>query len=228
MAERRMFAKTIVDSDAFLEMPLSTQALYFHLGMRADDDGFVNAPKKILRMIGVQEDDMKLLITKKFIIPFESGVIVIKHWKIHNTIQNDRYHATPYQKEKEALIVEENRAYKLLNPDCIQDVSRMETEIRLDKTSIDKIKLMPNGANHNKFIPPSLDQVTDYLAEKSITSFTAEEFIDYYSTCGWTVGKQRKPMKDWKAAIRTWQRRHAQEEPQEKAAETNSRGEVLQ
>jgi hypothetical protein len=87
MAERRMFAKIIIDSDAFLDMPLSTQALYFHLSMRADDDGFINNPKKIQRTIGATDDDFKLLIAKHFVIPFDSGVVVIKHWKIHNYIQ---------------------------------------------------------------------------------------------------------------------------------------------
>ena len=94
MAERRMFTKKIIDSDAFLDMPLSTQALYFHLGMRADDEGFINSPKKIQRMIGATDDDMKLLLAKRFIIAFESGVVVIKHWKMHNYIQADRFKPT--------------------------------------------------------------------------------------------------------------------------------------
>ena len=100
MAERRMFAKTIIDSDAFLDMPLSTQSLYFHLSMRADDDGFINNPKKIQRMVGCGDDDLKLLMAKRFILVFDSGVIVIKHWKIHNYIRNDRYKPTLYQEEK--------------------------------------------------------------------------------------------------------------------------------
>ena len=100
MAERRMFAKTIIDSDAFLDMPVSTQLLYFHLSMRADDDGFINNPKKIQRMVGCAEDDLKLLMAKRFIIQFESGVVVIKHWKIHNYIQSDRYKPTVYTQEK--------------------------------------------------------------------------------------------------------------------------------
>ena len=94
MAERRMFAKTIIDSDEFLDMPLSAQALYFHLSMRADDDGFVNNPKKIQRMIGASDDDYKILIAKSFVLRFESGVIVIKHWRINNYIQKDRYKET--------------------------------------------------------------------------------------------------------------------------------------
>ena len=113
MAERRMFSKTIIDSDIFLDMPLSTQALYFHLSMRADDDGFVNNPRKIERMVGCGADDRKILIAKQFIIPFESGICVIKHWRIHNYIRNDRYKPTMYQEEKEQLLIEENKAYSI-------------------------------------------------------------------------------------------------------------------
>ena len=114
MAEKRMFAKQIVDSDAFLDMPLSAQALYFHLAMRADDDGFVNNPKKIQRMIGASDDDCRLLIMKRFVLAFESGVIVIKHWRIHNYIQKDRYKETAYQEEKSMLVVKDNKAYTMI------------------------------------------------------------------------------------------------------------------
>lgn len=134
MAERRMFAKTIIDSDAFLDMPLSTQSLYFHLSMRADDDGFINNPKKIQRMIGCADDDLKLLIAKNFIIPFESGIVVIKHWKIHNYIRNDRYKETVYKEEMSLLEVKENKAYTLGIPNGYQT----ETQVRLGKDSIGK------------------------------------------------------------------------------------------
>lgn len=100
MAERRMFSKVVIDSDTFLDMPLSAQALYFHLSMRADDDGFVNNPKRIQAYVGASTDDLKILLAKHFLIPFESGVVVIKHWKVHNYIQKDRYKETYYQKEK--------------------------------------------------------------------------------------------------------------------------------
>lgn len=119
MAERRMFAKTIIDSDAFLDMSLSAQALYFHLSMRADDDGFVNNPKKIQRMIGAADDDLKLLAVKRFVIPFESGVCVIKHWRIHNFIRSDRYKETVYKEEKNQLYTKENKAYSLTPPEEI-------------------------------------------------------------------------------------------------------------
>ena len=111
MANRRMFTKQIVDSDAFLDMPLSSQTLYFHLNMRADDDGFVNNPRKIQRMIGASDDDLKLLIGKRFVIAFENGVIVIKHWRMHNAIRKDRYTPTQYQEEKKRLEIKENGAY---------------------------------------------------------------------------------------------------------------------
>lgn len=109
-----MFAKTIIDSDAFLDMPLSAQSLYFHLSMRADDDGFINNPKKIQRMIGASDDDAKILVMKKFIIPFESGVVVIKHWKIHNYIRGDRKKETVYPEEMSLLETKGNGAYTLI------------------------------------------------------------------------------------------------------------------
>ena len=124
MAERRMFAKTIIDSDAFLDMPLSAQSLYFHLSMRADDEGFINNPKKIQRMVGCNDDDLKLLLTKRFIIVFDSGVIVIKHWKIHNYIRRDRVKETLYQEEKSELTEKENGTYRLIAEDQrLKDVS---------------------------------------------------------------------------------------------------------
>lgn len=136
MADRRMFSKTIIDSDTFLDMPLSAQALYFHLSMRADDDGFINNPKKIQRMIGASDDDCRLLIMKQLIIAFESGVIVIKHWRLHNYIQKDRYKPTIYQNEKSTLELDESKVYTK----CIQDVSNMDTQVRLGKVRLGKVK----------------------------------------------------------------------------------------
>ena len=140
MAERRMFAKTIIDSDPFLDMPLSTQALYFHLSMRADDDGFINNPKKIQRMIGASDDDLKVLVMKRFILPFESGVVVIKHWRMHNYIRNDRYKETVYQEEKSQLLLKENGSYTELSTIGIPDDNQMETQVRLGK-DIDRLEV---------------------------------------------------------------------------------------
>lgn len=137
MAERRMFAKTIIDSDAFLDMPLSSQALYFHLSMRADDDGFINNPRKVQRMVGSSEDDLKLLMAKKFILVFDSGVIVIKHWKLHNYIRNDRYKPTLYQAEKVQLIEKDNKIYSKSEAG-IPDGYQMDTQVRLGKVRLGK------------------------------------------------------------------------------------------
>ena len=141
MAERRMFAKSIIDSDAFLDMPMSAQALYFHLSMRADDDGFINGAKRITRMVGAAEDDLKLLIAKNFIIAFDSGVVVIKHWRIHNYIQKDRYKPTNYTEEKNALLIKENKAYSLTQGECIQDVYKVDAQVRLGKDRLGKDRL---------------------------------------------------------------------------------------
>lgn len=123
MAEKRMFSKKIIDTDWFMDMPASSQNLYFHLSMRADDDGFVASPKRIVKLIGASEDDYKLLIAKKFIIVFETGVCVIKDWRINNYLRNDRYTETIYKDEKAQLTICEDESYKVGIPDGIPQVS---------------------------------------------------------------------------------------------------------
>ncbi|MBU3145746.1 phage replication initiation protein [Clostridium sp. CF012] len=138
MAQKRMFSLKIIDTDLFLEMPVSSQLLYFQLSMRADDDGFVSSPNKIIKMVNCSSDDLKILIAKNFIIPFESGVCVIIHWRIHNYIQNDRYQETLYEQEK-AYLEEDNGAYKLMDTECIQDGYNLDTQVRLGKVRIDEV-----------------------------------------------------------------------------------------
>lgn len=139
MAERRMFAKTIVDSDAFLDMPIASQCLYFHLAMRADDEGFVNKAKSVARTVGAKEEDFRPLIERRFVLVFDDGVIVIKHWRIHNWIRGDRLQPTKYQQHKSTLFLDENNAY---TDKCQTNVSQLSdkchTEVRLGKDSIDK------------------------------------------------------------------------------------------
>ena len=326
MAERRMFAKTIIDSDAFLDMPMSTQALYFHLSMRADDDGFINNPKRIQRMIGASDDDLKLLIAKSFIIIFESGVVVIKHWRIHNYIRGDRKKDTTYKEEMALLNIKENGAYTLDGLQAVPQIEEAETprqaaykesnlpysfeyKIReyfrgkkcpicgavMDRTidecgiisentipTIQHNKPISKGGKHElgnisvicrqcnvtiqdeetadlnaqevieawdtitrqpsdnqvttkrqpsggigkdrlgkdrlgkgniegetppskakRFTPPTIEEVTAYCIERN-NSVDPQHFIDYYTSNGWLVGKNK--MKDWKAAVRTWER----------------------
>lgn len=159
MAKRRMFSLDIIDTDLFLEMPQSSRLLYYELCMRADDDGFVSSPKKIQRMVGCSDDDFKVLITKQFIIPFETGIIVIKHWKIHNYIQKDRYKETLYLDEKSQLNQDENGTYELLDTKCIQNgySGKDRIELELEKDNIDIYS--PAKAEHN--IP--YKEIIDYL-----------------------------------------------------------------
>lgn len=137
----------LIDSDSFLDIPPTAQNLYFHLSMRTDDDGFVNSPRKIQRMVSAADDDLKLLLAKGYIIAFESGVIVIKHWRMHNYIQKDRYKPTIYQHEKSLLEQGENGMYT----ECIQDVSTLDTQVRVVKDSVGKINILcaPDELAHN-------------------------------------------------------------------------------
>lgn len=142
MAQRRMFSKKITETDKFLEMPLSSQALYFHLSMGADDEGFIDRAKTIQRTIGASDDDMKLLIAKGFLIPFESGVVVIRHWRIHNFIQSDRFQSTIYQKEKSQLEFDSSKTAQLKAPEqWIQNGSKVDPQVRLGKNRLDKDRL---------------------------------------------------------------------------------------
>lgn len=170
MAERRMFAKTIVLSDIFLDMPMSARCLYFSLGMLADDDGFVNNPKSIMRQAGASESDMDVLLTNGFILTFDSGIIVIKHWKIHNYIQKDRYKATKCLTEKSSLMIDKSGAYM----ECIQGVSTLDTQDRSgkysDSISEDTVGAWEQNRTHRKQIRPKssnpfLDMLEDQCYE---------------------------------------------------------------
>jgi hypothetical protein len=145
MAQRRMFDIDFVDADAFLDMPATSQLLYFHLGLRADDDGFIHNPKRVLRSCRCTEDDLKMLITKKYLIPFESGIVVIKHWKLHNKIPKDRYKETNYQDEKAMLSLNDNESYTL----CIQDVNNMYSQVRVGKERQGEYRLVEGSGNDN-------------------------------------------------------------------------------
>ena len=206
MAERRMFAKTIIDSDAFLDMPATSQLLYFHLSMRADDEGFVNKPKSIMRTVGCKDDDMSVLIAKGFIIPFESGVVVIKHWYIHNWIRGDRKHDTKYLEEKSNLSIKENGSYTMSDK-CLPDVNQVSdnchTEVSLGKVSLGKDRI-ESADKPRRFIKPTVQEIADYCTERG-NRVNAQRFFDFYESKGWKVGST--PMKNWKACVRTWEQR---------------------
>lgn len=234
MAERRLFSKRITESDAFLDMPLSTQALYFHLAMHGDDDGFVNNPKRIMRTVGATEDELKLLAVKSFIIPFESGIVVIKHWLIHNSIRKDRYKPTVYAEEKNRLFVKENRAYSLTEgggnnplpsgeplgePNGNQTAPNGYLKLSQDKTSQDKTK-NPNAVADGDPIP--FGEIIGYLNEKARKNFRpSTESYRRHIRARWKEGYRLedfkrvidikcaswdKPPKPGKKDTRTWLR----------------------
>ena len=233
MAERRMFSKTIIDSDMFLDMPLSTQALYFHLSMRADDEGFINNPKKIQRMIGASDDDMKVLIAKQFIIPFDSGIVVIKHWRIHNYIQKDRFKPTIYENEK-SYITEKNGIYDLnkisnvseMYPTCIQNGYQMDTQDRLGKDRLDKDNIgkdsiasveasptteltTPTNTKQKEVKHKHGEYLHVLLTDKQYTSLVeryGQTIIDGYiqKIDEWIQLKGKSPYKDFNLAIQNW------------------------
>ena len=155
MAERRMMSKKIIHSDSFLDMPISTQNLYFHLLLEADDEGFINSPKRVQRTIGASDDDAKILLSKKFIISFESGVIVIKHWRIHNYIQNDRFKATTHTDEKAKIGTKRNNVYTL-DTKCTPSIGKD----RLGKYSIDK-------------------NIVDFSKHKNVNQSAANEWFEH-------------------------------------------------
>ena len=216
MAERRMFAKTIIDSDAFLDMPLSTQALYFHLSMRADDDGFINNAKKIQRMIGASDDDLKVLLMKRFLLPFESGVVVIKHWKIHNYIRNDRYKPTIYTDERAALDVKANGAYTERQPLGIPDGYQMDTQYRLGevRSGQDSVGEVIEEAAPPPSTKPVRHKYGAYknvlLSDEDYTKLQAEfprDWSERIERLSEYIASTGKSYKNHLATIRSWARK---------------------
>ena len=210
MAQKRMFSLLVTDTDKFLDMSASAQALYFHLGMHGDDDGFVCSPRKIARAAGCNDDDLRLLASKGYIIPFESGVVVITDWSINNTLKNDRYHSTIYTEEKAMLTVDTSGRFRLgsaLEPSWNHAGSSLEPELNRTKPNITK-QNKENRADkppRTRFSAPSVDEVRAYCVERG-NSVDAERFCDYYAANGWVQGKG-KPIKDWRATVQTWERR---------------------
>lgn len=242
-----MFTKMIIDSDAFLDMPTSTQALYFHLGMRADDEGFINNLKKVQRMVGANEDDLRLLITKKFIIAFDTGVIVVKHWKMHNSLRADRVKKTVYSNELSQLEMKENGAYTLKNkpPEIMIDNSPSSVrqlsdkcphsidKIRLDKIRLDKDSIGEYEGETPKPLPTPKEQKPikhkygDYekvrLDDNQMAKLKAEfpDWKERIQRLDDYVASTGKSYKDHLATIRNWAKRDKSEK-EKPAFEYNS------
>ena len=231
MAQRRMFSLKIIETDAFMGMPLSAQALYFHLGMRADDDGFIPNPRRVLQNIGAKPGDLKRLVEKKYVILFDSGVCMIRDWKTNNHVRRDCYSPTRYQAEKESLSCGTSNG----TPDVALNVTsnvtsnvasgkdstgkdrsgkdssgKDEGEAPMPSPAPDAVSAKPDARDAAKpprprFIPPKPEEVKAYCLQRR-NGIDPEAFLDFYAANGWTQGKG-KPIRDWQAAVRTWERR---------------------
>lgn len=237
MANKRMFSTNILESDAFVDMPASSQCLYIHLCLNADDDGFIGSPKRVMRMVNAHEDDLKVLVTKRFLLTFQSGIVVIKHWLIHNSLGRNRYHETTYIDEKRQLRVKADKSYSftegvplitekepetvLIESDAPMERQRrasdaptahsdigLDIDIDLEKKKSEKEK--ETNTKQTRFVKPSLDELVAYKQEHKL-NVDCNKFFDFYESKGWMVGKNH--MKDWRAAMRNWSSRERPEKP---------------
>ena len=192
MGNRRMFSKKITDTDRFLDMPASAQNLYFHLNMHADDDGFLGNAKTIKRMVGASDDDLKLLVTKQFLIPFDDGVVVIKDWRIHNYIRSDRYRSTIYTDHKNSLQINENQQYELVAeqpkevgmtdgiPSGNQNGYHLDTQVKLSQVKSGEVKLSQAKLSKGKLSKTRQDNTSkDQPEADNIPAESVKEVIDY-------------------------------------------------
>lgn len=205
MAERRMFSKTVTESDAFLDMPTSARCLYFHLGMAADDDGFIASPKAIIRSSNCSNDDLKLLIAKGFIIAFENGIIVITHWKLHNYIQKDRYKPTTFKEEREQLVIENNVYHQACiqvayntDTDCTQTGYGLYTQVRIGEDKLSKLRVRNTScAESDKLTstPPVIELTLNDKSLYPVLQKDIDEWQELYQSVD--VIQQLRNMKGW-------------------------------
>jgi hypothetical protein len=229
-----MFSKQIIDSDMFLDMPVSAQALYFHLAMRADDEGFLNNPSKIMKIVGANKNDMDLLLIKRFIIDFPSGIVVIKHWYVHNYIQKDRFKPTVYNDEKLLLDYKENKVYTLRSEhiDLFSDdekntnVYSLDTQVRLGKVSLVEDSKEKSIKKKN---PPTISKhkhgsqknvlLTDEELQKLKEKFT--NFEDLIENLSMYMGSTGKSYSSHYLTILNWNRKETGNGKDSKPTEKN-------
>lgn len=211
MAQKRMFNNSVVGSDEFLEMPDSSQNLYFHLSMQADDDGFVDNWKSIMRMTGKKEDDLKVLIAKSFVIPFDTGILVIRHWRLNNYIQKDRYKETIHKEEKAMLGIDKNNVYSLYT-DCIHSIDKNRLDkISIDKNSKEKEKEQEESEscgdgfqNVSKFYEENINLLTPYTSKilEDFTDELGEELVIYAMQI--SIENNKRTISYIKAILNNW------------------------
>lgn len=208
MAEKRMLTRKVTDDDNFVALSSSAQALYLHLNLGADDDGFCNQISTAMFKAHASVQDLEALLEKRYLLQFENGVIVIKHWRMANALRKDRYTQTTFKDELAKLKVKENGAYTYADnsgfPSGCQLVANRLPQNRVDKSREDKDRVEESVVEKRKrFSPPTVEEVAAYCDERG-NNIDPQHFVDYYSARGWMIGKNH--MKDWKAAVRTWEK----------------------
>lgn len=221
MAERRMFSKSVTNDDKFIELKPTAQALYLHLCMASDDDGFCNGLMMCKLKAHANDKDVTSLINAGFIIKFDSGIVVITHWKLSNYIQSDRYNRTIHTEERRYIDIQDKKYILLKKPkkksdvskmdtECIHDVSETETQDSIGKVSIDKYSIDKNNSlSKSASVPPSLDDVIAYVTEKDFEYVDPHEYYDYYNSIDWMIGNHK--MKNWKSSVSGWERKKKSE-----------------
>ena len=213
MAQRRMFSLSVVDTDVFLDLPTTAQCLYFHLGMHGDDDGFVDSPKKIMRAVGCSESDLKALEDKHFIIMFDSGVIAIRHWRLNNTLKNDRYRPTVYCAERNMLSTDKSRRYCINENSLEPEWNQIGTEMEPQRNLTQRNPTEPNPTESNgtegstegrRTNQPTLDEITAYAKSvwPGLDNSVIREFYYFYAQRDWT--ENGKPIDDLKERLDDW------------------------
>lgn len=207
MANKRMFALDVIDTDRFCEMPVSARLLYYELGMRGDDEGFVQNPKKIMLTTGTTADDLKVLAAKGYVILFDSGVLVITHWQQNNTLKNDRFRSTQCLEEKAQIQTTAQKTYRLLSSGTSLEPERnqlgAEAEPQHNITKHNKVERRTRTSSTRRFTPPTVEDVESYCRGRR-NAVDAQRFVDFYTASGWMRGKS--PIRDWKACVRTWEK----------------------
>lgn len=200
MADRRMFTKKVTDDDNFMALSSSAQALYLHLSMAADDDGFCNQVSLSMFKAHASVQDLQALLEKRYIYQFNNGVIVIKHWRMANALRKDRYTPTVFKEEFAQLDVKENSSYTMAT-NWQPTGNQLAPQVSIDKDSVGEVK------KERRFTAPTVEEVRQYVVEKGY-HFDPEQFVSFYESKGWKVGSQS--MKDWRAACVTWEARWRQ------------------
>lgn len=211
-----MFTKKVTDDDNFMSLSSSAQALYLHLSMSADDDGFCNQVSISMFKAHASVQDLQALLEKRYIYQFENGVIVIKHWRMANALRKDRYTPTTFQEELKQLMLKENGSYTMDTSGC-QMVASCLPQDRLGKDRVDKDRLSKGKEARPRFTTPTVDEVAEYCLERG-NGIDAQHFVDYYARQGWKLSNGIT-VKDWKACVRTWETRNGkkQEPPKRKS-----------